>query len=89
MRDGTYSIVVPKFTTTGIDVYLPKGTTEIYLDIIENRRVANNDYQMYSFKASGIQIEDVTTMSKQLFAFQVSPRLDKQPDPLFDYNDES
>lgn len=28
-------------------------------------------------------------MSKQIFAYKVSPRLEKQEDPNFDYNDAS
>ena len=49
----------------------------------------SNNYSIYTLVCQGIQILDLSSMSKQLFNYQVVPRLGKQPDLTIDYNDES
>lgn len=82
--------MVSRFTGVLADAYLPKGAEQIFLDIIENKRANQGDYNIFTFKPEVTPyIEDVTSMSKQIFAYKVSPRLEKQEDPNFDYNDAS
>lgn len=55
-QNSNEAVIFDKFTSSTVDVYLPKNTVQLYLDVLEGKRVTSSDYIMYSKKIEGIVI---------------------------------
>lgn len=50
MSGGTYTELIPRFTTSSVTLFLPKQVVAIYLDVVEGKKSSgNNDYIVYTF----------------------------------------
>jgi hypothetical protein len=74
-------ILIENFKNSTVTFYLPKDTIEVFLDIIDNRRLTNGSYNIYSIQVPNLIIQEPMAMTKQKFQFQILPRLDTQVDP--------
>ena len=87
---GDSEILISKFKNANVTVYLPPQTSEVYLEVIDGRRLDYPDYSIYSMKIDGLVVQEVSGMSFSQYSFQFLPRIEFQaPVGLVDASDQA
>lgn len=88
LSDGTFAILAHRFIDSSISVYLPRKSNQVYLDIIQNKRVGSNDYTVFTLIPHQLYITDQSYITMNQFNNQIK-RIENDLDPNFDFLDSS
>ena len=69
-------------------MYLPKFTQNLILDIVDGKKSGRvGEYNVTTYPLDSLSVFDMGIVSKQQISQSILPRLQKEVDLNFDYND--